>query len=374
MPAAETILKIIFMRILIGTGTSGGHVFPALALAEALKAKGQEVLLVLPRKEQGYSLGLPEGLALKTIPAVVLSLRLDRKNLLGLWLFLASGWESLKIVLKFKPDVAVGFGSLNTAALIFWAWLMRAKTLIHEQNVQLGQANRLLAQLVDKVAVSFGQTQEGLKIDPQRVALTGNPLRSGLLPVPRQSAGEFFGFKNEKTTILIVGGSQGSRRLNTVCQEFFPGYPAKDRLQLIHICGQADLASLREQYSSGGLVYKAFDFLAQMQYAYSIADLVICRAGATTIAELQRFKIPAILVPYPFAYAHQLANARVLEKQGAAVIIRDEDFNPQTLGASLQRCLDDPGKLAAMRQAYVLPKQDALTELVREVLSFKLSG
>ncbi len=224
------------------------------------------------------------------------------------------------------------------------------------------------------MAVSFGQTQEGLKIDPQRVALTGNPLRSGLLPVPRQSAGEFFGFKNEKTTILIVGGSQGSRRLNTVCQEFFPGYPAKDRLQLIHICGQADLASLREQYSSGGLVYKAFDFLAQMQYAYSIADLVICRAGATTIAELQRFKIPAILVPYPFAYAHQLANARVLEKQGAAVIIRDEDFNPQTLGASLQRCLDDPGKLAAMRQAYVLPKQDALTELVSEVLSFKLSG
>jgi UDP-N-acetylglucosamine--N-acetylmuramyl-(pentapeptide) pyrophosphoryl-undecaprenol N-acetylglucosamine transferase len=270
--------------------------------------------------------------------------------------------------------VAVGFGSLNTVALIFWAWLFRAKTLIHEQNVDLGRANKLLAKVADKVAVSFAQTRMSLNIDAQRIVLTGNPLRNELLPVDRQKALDFFEFKTNKTTLLIMGGSQGSHRLNTVCSEFFCAYPQKDNLQLIHVCGLADFSWLKEKYTAAGLTCKLFDFLPQMQYAYSVADLVLCRAGATTIAELQRFQIPAILVPYPFAYAHQSANACVLAQQGAAVVIQDQLLTLKTLAAEFKQCLEDPQELAKMRQAYAGFKlQDATRLLAQEVLSFRLT-
>ncbi len=155
MPVAGNILKN--MRILIVTGSSGGHIFPAMALLEALNNFGQELLLVLPQKSrQDKNRILVKQI--RYIHAANLSFNLSSKNLVGLWFFLWGAWESLRIVVKFKPDVVVGFGSLNTVALIFWAWLFRIKTIIHEQNVICGRANRLLSKLVDKVAVSFSQT------------------------------------------------------------------------------------------------------------------------------------------------------------------------------------------------------------------------
>lgn len=362
------------MRILIGTGSSGGHIFPALALAQELKAQGENVLLVLPQKAGGRNIPITDKLAVRYIPAANLSLKLNRKNIIGLWFFLSGAWESLRVVVEFKPEVAVGFGSLNTVALIFWAWLFRAKTLIHEQNVTLGRANKLLAKLVDKVAVSFAQTRQSLNIDAQKIVLTGNPLRSELVPVERVSALDFFGFKDARTTILIMGGSQGSHRLNEACAEFLSAYPEKGRLQLIHICGFSDLTGLAAKYAAMGLAYKLFDFFPQMQYAYSVADLVVCRAGATTIAELQRFMVPAILVPYPFAYAHQSANARVLEEQGTALIVQDEELATEGFHAKFKQALSRPQALATMRRAY--PPQvapEAAKLLTEQVLSFKLS-
>jgi len=121
------------------------------------------------------------------------------------------------------------------------------------------------------------------------------------------------------TNLLITGGSQGSCKLNAVCFEAISASKIKDQLQIIHICGVQDFAVFKEKYASTGLTYQLFDFFTSMQYAYSLADLIICRAGATTIAELQRFKLPAVLIPYPFAYAHQLANAKALGDLKAAL-------------------------------------------------------
>jgi len=357
------------MRVLIVTGSSGGHIFPATALAQVLENSGSETLLVLPQKSHLDKIPIAAE-QIKYITAVNLSLNLSSKNLFELYYFLVSIWESLRIIIKFKPDVVVGFGSLNTVALIFWAWLFRVRTIIHEQNVICGRANRVLAKLVDRVAVSFSQTRESLNIAPEKIVLTGNPLRGNLLRLDKKEALDFFGFEKDKRTILVTGGSQGSHRLNLVCLEALSAYQKKDSLQIIHICGVQDLNLLKNSYASLGLAYKLFDFLPQMQYAYSAADLIICRSGATTIAELQRFQIPAVLIPYPFAYAHQLANAQVLEKLKVALIIQDQEFTPEKLNVVFTQLLADSQKLESMRQAYADSQIfDAAELLAKEVLA-----
>jgi UDP-N-acetylglucosamine--N-acetylmuramyl-(pentapeptide) pyrophosphoryl-undecaprenol N-acetylglucosamine transferase len=357
------------MRILVAAGSSGGHIFPAIALLEELKNSGQEVLLVLPQKSCKDDIAVAAG-RIKYIPAGFLSFNLSSQSLLGLYFFLRGFWESLLTVIKFKPEVVVGFGSLNTIAVIFWAWLFRIKTIIHEQNVICGRANRLLSKLADRVAISFSQTRANLNISGGRIVLTGNPLRKGMERLDKKEALDFFKFKAGKFTILITGGSRGSHRLNAACWEALAAYPGKDNLQIIHICGKQDFSWLAAGYAALNLTYKLFDFFPRMQYAYSAADLVVCRAGATTIAELGRFKLPAILVPYPFAYAHQSANAQVLEELKAALIIYDQDLTAEILKAKFTEFLADPQKLEFMRQAYPqVKKQDAVQLLVKEVLT-----
>ena len=357
------------MRVLIVTGSSGGHVFPALALMDRLKTCGSDVFMVLPEKDNSARMIAGSG-CVKYIRASRMGLKLGSKNIRGAYFFLIGAWESLIAVIKFKPDVVVGFGSLDTIALLFWAWLFRIKTVIHEQNVVPGRANRLLAKFVDKVAVSFAQTNSYLSISAEKIILTGNPIRKSLVELGRKEALDFFGFKEGKFNILITGGSQGSHKLNTVCFTALSGCAQKNDLQLVHISGTQDFAFLKQSYREAQVTHKVFEFLPEMQYAYSMADLVICRSGATTIAELQRFSLPALLIPYPFAYAHQLENGRVLEDCGSALIIQDEQLSVEKLRQIIRLLLSEPQKLKAMRQAYTGNRVlDAATLLANEVLN-----
>jgi UDP-N-acetylglucosamine--N-acetylmuramyl-(pentapeptide) pyrophosphoryl-undecaprenol N-acetylglucosamine transferase len=359
------------MRVLIVTGSSGGHIFPALALAESLKSRSNELLLVLPKKSQGNSITI-EFVDVKYIYAATLGFKLNSKNIVGLFCFLAGAWEGLLIILKFKPDVVVGFGSLNTIALIFWAWLFRIKTIIHEQNVIPGRANCLLAKLVDKVAVSFSQTNNYLNVADEKIVLTGNLVRNSLIKINRKQALDFFKFKEGKFNILITGGSQGSAKLNSVCLQALAAFQNKEKLQIVHIVGSGDSALLKTKYDAANLDYRLFEFSSQMQYAYSFADLIICRSGASTVAELAKFRVAAILVPYPFAYAHQLANAKILEDIGAAEVLLDADLTFQKLNDKLQTYCFNDEKLKKMQEAYQkILVLDAATNLANAVLTLK---
>ncbi|MFA5223725.1 MAG: UDP-N-acetylglucosamine--N-acetylmuramyl-(pentapeptide) pyrophosphoryl-undecaprenol N-acetylglucosamine transferase [Candidatus Omnitrophota bacterium] len=357
------------MRVLLVTGSSGGHIFPALALMDCLKSSGADLLMVLPKKDNGVKVN-PESGRISYIHSSDLSLKLSSKNIRGVFFFLVGAWEGLKIIIKFKPDAVIGFGSLNTVALLFWAWLFRIRTLIHEQNVIPGRANRLLAKIADKVAVSFPQTGSYLGVSPDKIIVTGNPLRKAMVSLDRKEALDFFNFKEGKFNILITGGSQGSHKLNTVLSAALSDCRCKDDLQIVHIAGVNDFALIEQAYMRYGLAHKVFEFLPSMQYAYSIADLVICRAGATTISELQKFRLPALLIPYPFAYAHQSANAGVLEGDGAALVVRDDDLSVDKIKVVLEGFLKDRQKLERMRQAYGLSQaKDACSLLAGEVLS-----
>ncbi len=341
------------MKVFIVTGSSGGHIFPAVSLVEELKSldPAAQLLLLLP-KRSNLSLDIPAGCAVVYSSAPRLVLAFNRACIASFWGISKAFWQDLKVLLNFKPDVAVGFGSRDSVPVIFFAWFFRIKTIIHEQNVIPGKANRLLAKLVDKVAVSFTETSAYFGAGRDKIVLSGNPLRKGLIRLERKVAAGYFGFQENKFTILVVGGSQGSSRINAGFADALSVLPGKENLQLIHLSGKQDKEFLQKRYAKAGVSAQVFEFLPQMHYAYSAADLAICRAGATTVAELIFFSLPAVLVPYPHAYAHQMSNARVLGNAGSAVVIEDAKLEPEGLRDLLARLICSEQELSRMRHSY----------------------
>lgn len=334
------------MRILVVTGSSGGHIFPALAFLEGLEDRDIESLLVLPKKNIQYPLS-KFSYKIKYLSIVPI------KDVPAIFKFIKACWESLWILLSFKPEAVVSFGSLSGIPMILFARLLGIRTFLHEQNVIPGRANRFLVKFADKIAVGFRESAAYLKKYPQKIIFTGNPIRKELKVHDKNESLNYFGFKNSLITILVMGGSQGSRRINL---EFIRALSMSDwrgRVQVIHISGPDDFDSLRAKYSGLEINSRVFAFLNEMQYAYSAADLVICRAGAITISELMHFKTPAIIIPYPFAYQHQKANSTVLEIKNCALVINEEELDKENiLEESLVSLVNAPDKLIQMRSAY----------------------
>jgi UDP-N-acetylglucosamine--N-acetylmuramyl-(pentapeptide) pyrophosphoryl-undecaprenol N-acetylglucosamine transferase len=342
-----------------------------LAFLEALENKYKTIiaLLVLPSRAKKLKI-VPDSKRIEYISISTVKLRFDFQNFIAILGFLRGSLESLILLLKFKPDIVAGFGGISCAPLMLFAWMSRAKTLIHEQNVIPGRANRLLARFADRVAISFSETRDYLKINQGRIALTGNPIRKDLKKIDRLKALTFFGLDDDKFTILVMGGSRGCQRINMCFLEAMSTMQDASRLQVIHITGQRGCLPLDNNYKHLKLKIKLFSFLKEMQYAYSVCDLAVTRAGATTIAELINFSLPAIIIPYPFAYGHQLNNARVLEKNGSAVIINDSELNADVLKQTILSLFSSPDRLRGMRLGYgCLAGPSADESLVNEAMS-----
>lgn len=326
------------MRILVVTGSSGGHIFPAVSLLESLRESDSsiELCLALPEK----------SVRNKIVPAWcrVEYLALS-KPFRGL---LASGL----LLFKFRPKIVVGFGTVNSFWIVLLAPFFGARALIHEQNVIPGRANRVLAYFAQKIAVSFPETEPYLKRREKKIVLTGNPLRRQLKKIDKAKAQEFFGLSSGRFTVLVMGGSQGSRSINRYFLEALSRAPFKGPWQVIHIAGLKDYNLLYDNYKRLGVEFKLFPFLNEMEYAYSASDLVFSRAGATTIAELMFFKLAAVLIPYPFAYAHQFKNARVLERLGCAFVIDEGELSGEKLIGVFRELSGSADKLELMRSAY----------------------
>lgn len=325
------------MRVLAVTGSSGGHIFPALSFLDSLKNKreGMGMLLVMPRKNAiNKAAGVTCNLRYISISSV--KLNLSFRNIASVLKLLKGALESIAILFSFRPDIVVGFGSVASVPMVVFAGLSGAKTLIHEQNVIPGRANRFLARFADKVAVSFPDTVNYLKGYKKKIVFTGNPIRSTLNRIDRNKALDFFGLSSNKFTILVMGGSQGSSRINSGFLKAISAIPDKTSLQVIHLAGGRDHDLLKKGYGDLNINFRLFDFLEPMQNAYSACDLVVSRAGATTIAEIVYFGLKAILIPYPFAYKHQLANAKALEDLGSGVIIQDSELDGEILAKKIE--------------------------------------
>lgn len=340
------------MKIVAVAGSSGGHIFPALCFLEAAKNSGAaDTLLVLPKRNilsTRASAGCP------TAFISITSLRLGSANSIfsGLCNLVKGSLESAGILLKYHPDVVVGFGSIASVPLVLGAWFMRIPTLIHEQNVVPGRATKFLSFFVDAIAVSFQNTRGYLSHAGSRVRVTGNPIRQGLKKCSKKEALDFFGLRDSTFTILVMGGSQGSRRINHEFMRSVPGLARHGAFQVIHLTGEDDYLQVKKTYEDLHVTARAYRFLDSMQYAYCAADIVIARAGAATVNEIIFFTIPAILIPYPFARGHQLSNAKLLEDKSAAIVLVEALLRGAVLEDTLESLRNNPGLLEKMRRGF----------------------
>ncbi len=340
------------IRVLVVSGSSGGHIFPAQAFIAALKESDgfAQPLLVLPRKN---ALVRQDCLCpVDYLSATSLKPGLNISFLAGIFNFAKSWVESFFLIAEFHPDVVVGFGSFVSIPVVILAWIFRIRILLHEQNVIPGRANRFLAYFSDKIAMSFPQTEAYLKNYCDKLILTGNPLRKDLTVIDKQQSRMHLGLGPDKFVLLVVGGSQGSQRVNRYFLDALAAVRNRGNLQVLHLCGNFDKDALVAGYKQLDVPAVVINFCNSMQYAYSVADLAISRAGATTISELIRFKIPSVLLPYPFAYEHQVANARVLQQKGAASIVLDSELGNGVLSEVLNEILSNSGKIDDMRKAF----------------------
>jgi UDP-N-acetylglucosamine--N-acetylmuramyl-(pentapeptide) pyrophosphoryl-undecaprenol N-acetylglucosamine transferase len=279
--------------------------------------------------------------------------------------------QSFIVLWRVKPDVVVGTGGYVCGPVVFAALVAGIPTVLQEQNSYPGMTTRLLASRVDEVHLSFKTSARHLRrID--NVRLTGNPTRSVIGTVRKSEGAEYFGMDPGKKTLLVFGGSRGASSLNRAMIEALPDLVGEN-LQVIWQTGEKEydevLRAVESRTSSGRAEVKVFKFIDRMEYAYSIADLAVCRAGATTVAELTRAGVPSVLVPFPYAAAdHQTENARAMAEAGASILIPDHELRSR-LSLVVLDLLGDVGRLEQMTaRARELGKPEAAAELARAIL------
>jgi UDP-N-acetylglucosamine--N-acetylmuramyl-(pentapeptide) pyrophosphoryl-undecaprenol N-acetylglucosamine transferase len=334
--------------ILIMAGGTGGHIFPGLAVAAQMRALGWEVVWMGARGGMEERLVPRHGYRTAWIRARAARGKGLLQKLLLPANLLYSFWESARYIRSLKPDVVLGLGGYVAFPGGMMASLLNRPLALHEQNAIAGLANRVLAQVSDKVMVAFPGALKGAE-------WTGNPVRAEIAAIA--SPEDRFRGRQGPLKLLVVGGSLGAQALN----EALPKALAlmSEKPQVVHQAGEKHLETLRTNYAAAGVHGELLAFIDDMARRYAEADLVICRAGAVTIAELSAGGMASVLVPFPHAVDdHQTANARFLADRGAAILIQQRDLSPQRL-AGLIGSLDRPKLLQMAQQARAAGKPDA---------------
>jgi UDP-N-acetylglucosamine--N-acetylmuramyl-(pentapeptide) pyrophosphoryl-undecaprenol N-acetylglucosamine transferase len=342
--------------IMIMAGGTGGHVFPALAVAEALRADGWRVSWLGARSGMEATLVPARGFEIDWIRFSGLRGKgLAAKVLLPLNLLVAF-WQCARTIFARRPDVVLGVGGYISFPGGMMASLLNRPLVIHEQNSVAGLANRVLAQVADRVLVAFpGALAEG--------EFVGNPVRVEIARLARPA--ERYGRRSGPLRILVVGGSLGAAALNDIVPKALARFSAAARPVVIHQSGAKHIDALRKNYADAGVAAELVPFVDDMASAYAGVDLVICRAGATTIAELAAAGVASLLVPFPFAVDdHQTTNARYLAERAAALSVPQSALTPEKLADTLAG-LDRGTLLAMAERAREAAKPDATAAVAR---------
>jgi len=347
--------------ILVMAGGTGGHVYPALAVARALMAHSQEVVW----------LGTHRGLEARVVPDAGIDIEwinvrgLRRKGKLALFIApLQLAWallQSLAVIARRRPAAVLGMGGFVSGPGGFAAWLTRRPLVIHEQNAAAGLTNRLLARLARVVLQAF----PGSFNSRVTVETVGNPVREDIAAVAAPA--ERYNNRQGRMRLLVLGGSQGSLALNQTVPMALAKLPAAERPDVHHQCGSLTLDTAQAAYADSGVDVNLVPFIEDMAAAYAWADLVVCRAGALTVAELCAVGLPALFIPYPAAADdHQTANARPMADAGAAVIIDESMLSPEVLAAQLRDSLSSRQELRGKAElAHGLSQPGALARITQ---------
>lgn len=351
------------MRALVSGGGTAGHVYPALTVADRLVADGHEVSFVGTQEGLEARLASEAGVAFHAIPsrgfdrAAPLTLVTSALTTLG------SIARARSLIGRLRPDVVLGFGGYVSLPLGLAAAAARVPLVLHEQNSVPGLANRVLSRFAQSVGVTYAASVEHLA-RPERAVLTGNPVRAAVLDASRERGRAALGFDPESTVILAFGGSRGARHLNSALVTLAPRLMAVSGLQVLHVAGRIEAAEVQGRLDAviGETDrYRVAEYIDAMGDAIAAADLVVARAGATSIAEITAIGRAAVLVPYPFATDdHQTGNARTVAEAGGAVLVADAELDGDTFSDVVLRLVSDTGTRDAMaRAAAGLGRRDA---------------
>jgi UDP-N-acetylglucosamine--N-acetylmuramyl-(pentapeptide) pyrophosphoryl-undecaprenol N-acetylglucosamine transferase len=333
---------------LIMAGGTGGHVFPGLAVADVLRERGWRVVWMGTRAGMEARLVAARGYELASIRAAALRGHGVLAALLLPFNLLVGFWQSARAIFRLRPDVVLGMGGYVAFPGGMMASLLARPLALHEQNAIAGLTNRILAAVADKTMTAFPQALKGAE-------WTGNPVRGDIAALADPA--ERYARRGGPLKLLVVGGSGGAQALN----ECVPKAIAllEPRPSVVHQSGEKNYAALRAAYAAAGVQGELTPFIDDVARRYAEADLVICRAGAMTVAELSAGGVASVLVPYPHAVDdHQTANARYLADQGAAILLPQTDLTPEKL-AALLRTLERPRLLEMARKARGLGKPHA---------------
>lgn len=349
--------------VLIMAGGTGGHIYPALAVAGVLRAQGVPL----------HWLGTPHGLENRLVPEA--GIELTRIRIAGLrrrgWWRLALApvvlgvalLQALAVMLRLRPGVVLGMGGYASGPGGVAAWLCRRPLLIHEQNAHAGMTNRLLARFATSVFEAFPGSFRG----NAATECTGNPVRSeiaGLAPPEQRGIGAGAALR-----ILIFGGSQGAGVLNRIVPEAIVQLAQRHAVRVLHQTGTADQTSVAARYRAAGIQAEVQSYITDMAHAYATTDLVIGRAGAMTVTEIAAAGVASILVPLPAVDDHQTANARYLAAREAAILLPQAEFTVERLLGALSALAADRARLAAMaKRARQAAKPDAAEQVARRCL------
>jgi UDP-N-acetylglucosamine--N-acetylmuramyl-(pentapeptide) pyrophosphoryl-undecaprenol N-acetylglucosamine transferase len=346
---------------LIAGGGTGGHLFPGIALAE-------EVATRHPKNEVVF-VGTARGLEARVVPESGYKLELIRARglkgkggwglMVGIFCVPLAFLESWRILRKYRPDVVVGVGGYASGPAVLAAWLQRVPTAVQEQNAFPGVTNRVLGKIVRMVFIAFEQARP--HFPPNKVQLIGNPIRRMLLDNYLRSR-----VAHDRFTVLVFGGSQGAKGINDRMLEALDHLAGLEgELHFIHQTGKADLKLVQAGYLRRGFSADVLEFIGDMSGAYARAELVICRAGAATLAELTVCKKASILIPYPSAADnHQEINAQAMVASGAALMFREADITGERLAEQIRALKAHPERLEQMEhQAALLGRPEAAKEL-----------
>jgi UDP-N-acetylglucosamine--N-acetylmuramyl-(pentapeptide) pyrophosphoryl-undecaprenol N-acetylglucosamine transferase len=338
------------LRIVMAGGGTGGHLFPGIAIAREFMTRNSETRIIF------VSTGNPlERTVLSRAGFELQSIQVAGIKGRGIWNQIRSILKipgailtAVGLLKKFSPDLIVGLGSYSAGPVVVGAWLRGVPIAIHEQNILPGITNRILARFADRVYISFENTLS--RFNPRKVCWTGNPVRRELLEIAAQAdetAAPQTG--REKFTVLIIGGSQGAHRINMVMIETLKLLQDADRLHFVHQTGEADEKAVRDAYSQTSVGAEARAFFDDMATQYRQADLIVCRAGATTVAEITALGKAAIFIPFPYAADDkQTLNAADLAGASAAELIPEKELTAEILGAKLKHYMENPQELNSM--------------------------
>jgi UDP-N-acetylglucosamine--N-acetylmuramyl-(pentapeptide) pyrophosphoryl-undecaprenol N-acetylglucosamine transferase len=364
--------------VLLTAGGTGGHLFPAEALANVLKASGCRIVLATDKRANAYAGSFPADEIIE-IPSATPSGRSVPKMAKAAWLLARGTLRAMAVIRRLKPDAVVGFGGYPTVPPVIAASLLKVPTAIHEANGVMGRANRLLARRSSLIATGFVNIK-GIPANVRgQVIQTGNPIRPTVLEAARRAYAPLE--PNGKMRLLVVGGSQGARVMSDVVPPAIELLPQelRDRLVVTQQARREDLERVRSTYQRLGVAFEAEPFFTDLPRRLGEAHLVISRSGASTVAELAVIGRPSILVPLPGSLDQdQAANAKTLGDLGAAIVCPQTDFTPERLANEIRSYFQEPERLtkaaAAAHSASITDAAERLAYAVLNLIQLNKNG